>query len=689
MPEKKLRTQFLQKKNVRTKLTNIVLITGCILIIGLGLTGFYATKHYVEKQEFSRFNGRCEDTAFAIQSELEDYGHLLANIRGFFAGSESVTESEWHKFIDALSVEREYPSLKILCYSHLLSKGKPTPIYEVTYVYPKKFNNLKQKPLSKVTRAIETIDRSIRDNQLIAAPFSHFEVNESKWDSLFFLSIFPNQKVTIERNPTGIVGMQIDMHTLAGYFLSKSSYKDQLGIVLQVQGYTEEVFVGTVLKDTTPLYSLEKSFEFGSTTWNLRFVSYKQPLLTKYLPFFIALFILLLGFLLLTLFMYILKSSEKAHQIAEELLEKYTLATTAARIGTWQWDFNAKVITVDTIMASLLQLPEEKSQLSQEEWEGMFAKSDRDRLPHLLQSASSDRYMKFLIQITNQNNEKMTLRCSGTWSQSESNEEILFGIAWDSTEEYNASESKSEFVSFVAHELRTPLTTVKWIAELFQGEKEVLPEEMREFPEMLQGNCSRMIGLVSTLLNITRIELGKLAVSPEQLSLKPFLEESLSAVDGMAKSKNMTCELILDAVPEFFTADRVLLMIMIQNMLTNGIKYGQNDTKLILRVFPASAGETIGGEHLETNFLVFSVQNRGAGIKKEDAEYIYGKYFRTSTAHAQEGHGLGLYLTSLLVETIKGKVWFTSETDKETTFYIGIPQTGMEKIEGSRNASLS
>ncbi len=252
---------------------------------------------------------------------------------------------------------------------------------------------------------------------------------------------------------------------------------------------------------------------------------------------------------------------------------------------------------------------------------------------------------------------------------------FIVAVERDVTKERQIDRAKSEFVSLASHQLRTPLSTVNWYAEMLLSEDAgKLNKGQQEFvSEIYKGN-QRMVDLVNALLNVSRIELGTLAVDPKPTDLIVQAESVLNEIKPLiAKKKLKVIKKFDKAIPKI-TLDDKLMRIVWQNLLSNSLKYTPEKGKI---------GISITKD--KTNVKI-EVSDTGMGIPKAQQKNIFTKLFRADNVREREtdGTGLGLYIVKSVIQQFGGKVWFKSVENKGTTFYVTIPLKGIKAKEGSK-----
>lgn len=246
----------------------------------------------------------------------------------------------------------------------------------------------------------------------------------------------------------------------------------------------------------------------------------------------------------------------------------------------------------------------------------------------------------------------------------------------DVTREYAIDKAKTEFISLASHQLRMPLSAIKWSLETgLDGSLGKLSGEQKEFIQNAYGAAQRMTVLVNSLLNISRIEGGRLAVKPELTNLALFCKQILIELQPLITQKEHEIQFRKPDILPIVTTDQKLLHEVVTNLLSNAIKYTPNKGTIVL------------GLEIRGSNAVVTVKDNGLGIPKAQQQRIYEKFFRADNVMkvSIDGTGLGLYIVKRLVETLEGKVWFESEEKKGTTFFVAIPLKGISGKVGEKS----
>ena len=259
-------------------------------------------------------------------------------------------------------------------------------------------------------------------------------------------------------------------------------------------------------------------------------------------------------------------------------------------------------------------------------------------------------------------------------------DEVVFfvGIERDITREKQIDQAKTEFVSLASHQLRTPLSAINWYAEmLLNGDAGRLKAEQANYVQEIYRGNQRMVELVNALLNVSRLELGTFIIEPTDCDIRQIADETIDEIDHKMYEKQIKFTKKYDKKIKVMSLDKKLTMIIFQNLLSNATKYTPSKGKIELVIA------------VEGKKLLITVKDNGMGIPKAQQDKIFSKLFRADNVRKTdtEGTGLGLYIIKSIVENVGGKIWFESEENKGTTFFITIPLSGMKKKEGAKSLS--
>ncbi len=222
---------------------------------------------------------------------------------------------------------------------------------------------------------------------------------------------------------------------------------------------------------------------------------------------------------------------------------------------------------------------------------------------------------------------------------------------------------KDEFIALVSHELRTPLTSIRGYTELLlDGEAGKLTDEQRKFLGVVERNSHRLLHLVGDLLFLAQVEAGKLVLEVGEFDLGAVASESVETARPQAEAKAITLTLATGPVP-VVTGDRARVAQLLDNLVSNAVKFTPEGGRVDVRV------------RAREDQAIIEVRDSGMGIPADEQEFLFERFFRSSTATEQaiQGTGLGLAISKAIVEAHGGEITVASEEGTGTTFRIALP----------------
>lgn len=236
--------------------------------------------------------------------------------------------------------------------------------------------------------------------------------------------------------------------------------------------------------------------------------------------------------------------------------------------------------------------------------------------------------------------------------------------------------AKSEFVSVASHQLRTPLSIINWYIELLEsGDSGVLDAEQRTFVEEIAKSSKRMVMLVNTLLDVSRLELGSLKLDEKPTDVVAVVAHAVNELQYKVEEQRLKVTTQFSKLPKVLIDDKHFESV-VQNIFANALKYTPEGGEVSLRVVDLEVGEKFGGKKMSESNVGVEVEDTGYGIPKQQQDKIFDKFFRADNVLDKDepGTGLGLYIAKSVIEAMGGHIWFTSEEGKGTTFYITVPR---------------
>ncbi|PIP18547.1 MAG: sensor histidine kinase, partial [Parcubacteria group bacterium CG23_combo_of_CG06-09_8_20_14_all_35_6] len=227
--------------------------------------------------------------------------------------------------------------------------------------------------------------------------------------------------------------------------------------------------------------------------------------------------------------------------------------------------------------------------------------------------------------------------------------------------------AKSEFVSIASHQLRTPLTAIKgYISMILEGSYGSLQEKTKEsLTKVYQAN-ERLIKLVNDLLDLSRLESGKIEIQKKKTSLDVMVTNVVEMLKIQAQNKNLYLKMKKprELIPQL-DIDEQKISQAVLNIIDNAIRYTENGG-IVIEV----------SLEKEEKKIVIEIKDTGLGMDKKDIQDLFESFSRgkVATKHWTEGAGLGLYIAKKFVEMHNGKIWAESDgIDKGSSFFIELP----------------
>ena len=236
----------------------------------------------------------------------------------------------------------------------------------------------------------------------------------------------------------------------------------------------------------------------------------------------------------------------------------------------------------------------------------------------------------------------------------------------DITLEKDIDKAKTEFVSLAAHQLRTPLSAIGWYTEmLLSGDAGELTEMQKKYLDQIYSGNERMVGMVRSFLNVSRIELGTLQMECEETDVEKLLQSVAEEEKQNILAKEINMNFNFEKNIPKITIDPKKIRMVFQNLLSNAVKYTPVKGDIDISVHKSEDNKN----------LIFKFADTGFGIPENSKEKIFSKLFRAENVveKATEGTGLGLYIVKNIVDNSGGDIWFESKENVGTTFYISLP----------------
>lgn len=218
---------------------------------------------------------------------------------------------------------------------------------------------------------------------------------------------------------------------------------------------------------------------------------------------------------------------------------------------------------------------------------------------------------------------------------------------------------KDDFVNMASHELKTPITSLRLYVDVLSKYSRITDTRKKNIIESIQSQTERLQGLVNDLLDVSRLQTGKLHYKKEEFRIDQLIEEIVADLQATTEHEL----LFVSKKKALVLADRFRIYQVIVNFITNAIKYSPEQEKIIVRLMVS--GDTV----------TVSVQDFGIGVSKDQQKKIFDRLYQVTDSHARTfpGLGMGLYISKAIIKKHNGSIWVESIPEKGSTFYFSLP----------------
>lgn len=244
--------------------------------------------------------------------------------------------------------------------------------------------------------------------------------------------------------------------------------------------------------------------------------------------------------------------------------------------------------------------------------------------------------------------------------------QVILSTLIDITERKQMEKRKDEFISIASHELKTPITSLKAYTQIIgQRLEKARDVSNTDLVKRMEFQINRLTGLVSDMLDVTKIQSGKLLLPKEFFDLNDLVKDTVTDIRNIARDGNKFSFTLKGEIKQNVYADKFRISQVLTNLLTNAIKYSPHSNKIIISLSSSNTDAKV------------AIRDFGIGIPKNEQAHIFERYFQAHAARNQEGRfsslGLGLYISAEIIKRHGGKIWCISKQGKGSTFSFTLP----------------
>jgi signal transduction histidine kinase len=246
---------------------------------------------------------------------------------------------------------------------------------------------------------------------------------------------------------------------------------------------------------------------------------------------------------------------------------------------------------------------------------------------------------------------------------------LIFGLALTVrtvAHELELSKMKSDFVSTISHEFKSPLSSIRQLAEMLQSGRVPSENRRQEYYDVLVEQSERLTLLIDNILDFAKIEEGRKKFDFQMMDIGSLLQQIVSVIQDQVHHKDFVIQLEIEKPLPAIKTDRESMTQAITNLIDNAVKYSGDSRNIIVRAYA------------EDQYLIFTVKDFGIGIRKEEIDKVFERFYRggNELTRTVKGSGLGLTLVKQIVEAHHGKIEVESEVGNGSTFTVRIPLDG-------------
>ncbi|HLX80190.1 MAG TPA: ATP-binding protein [Burkholderiales bacterium] len=360
---------------------------------------------------------------------------------------------------------------------------------------------------------------------------------------------------------------------------------------------------------------------------------------------------------------------EEARRQVEASGRKLALFAERSPIAVFEFDPQGRILTMNPAAETLFGYSSAEL-VGHPGTETLFAAAARSDIPERWRSLIQSREPLFGLRAGTVRRDGAEIVCEWSLTPLVNLEQRVISVivqGRDVTQQLEAERMKQEFTSTLSHELRTPLTSIIGSLQLINsGVMGEIEKDILELTSIAERNGQRLLDLINDILDVEKIESGKLTLFTEKLELGELLNESLALNRGFADRFKVRLATVGDLRPVTVGADRKRVLQVMTNLLSNAAKFSPEGSTVEVTMEESNGAVRVG------------VHDAGPGIPESFRGRIFGRFAQADMSHTRQkgGTGLGLAICKRLLEMMGGRIGFTDRAGGGTTFWFELPKQG-------------
>jgi two-component system sensor histidine kinase VicK len=351
----------------------------------------------------------------------------------------------------------------------------------------------------------------------------------------------------------------------------------------------------------------------------------------------------------------------------EKAQDTLQFALLAAELGTFDLDLENDTLDWNTRCRALFGITHHDTVTYEKDFMGGLHPDDRDRIreaiAHTLNRSVSNGDYDVEYRTIGVEDEKIRwVRAKGKAYFDGNDKAVrLVGAALDITEQKSDELRKNDFIGMVSHELKTPLTSINAYVQLLMKKAMKLEDDfMDNALDKVNQQIKRMTAMINGFLNISRLEAGKIHLDKQDFDIEQLVRIIIEETQMTTTIHNIEFS---SCKPIVIHADQNKIGAVISNLLSNAVKYSPKGKNIIITC------------ELQEDHVRVSIKDEGMGIKAQDIEKLFNRFYRIETKHTEHisGFGIGLYLSAEIIRHHNGRIWVESQSGIGSTFYFTLP----------------